>query len=193
MNSTASPLTTEFNGIPLLNGASDRAPEQLIFRAGDPFEDDSIGASRDNDINTIQFDGLKDVVATADGLGLQSAADLLQDSTEVEGIELEDVEDFLIPQEDGFATVYDEALNRLSTQRAIFGAMQSRLQITSNYIDVYQENLAAARSNIADTDYAKEVVRLTESNILLQATSGLIAQTNFDAAVTLNLLNSMST
>lgn len=185
-------LTTEFNGIPLLNGASDRAPEQLVFRAGDPFEDESVGSFREDDINTIRFDGLKDVVATASGLGLQSAADILADSTGTAGIAIEDVVELLEPYEKGFATIYDEALNRLSTQRAIFGAMQSRLQATKNYIDVYQENLAAARSSIADTDYAREVVKLTESSILLQATSGLLAQTNFDSAVTINLLKSIS-
>src|SRR5687768_9335205 len=29
-------LTTEFNGIPLLNGEDPRAPEELVFRVGDP-------------------------------------------------------------------------------------------------------------------------------------------------------------
>ena len=29
--------TTEFNGIPVLNGSSEKAPETLIFRVGDPF------------------------------------------------------------------------------------------------------------------------------------------------------------
>ncbi len=56
-------------------------------------------------------------------------------------------------------------------------------------MDVYQENIAAARSNIADTDFAGEVAKVTEQNILMQAATGLLAQLNFDAGATTALLN----
>jgi len=183
-------LTTEYNGIPLLNGESDASPEELIFRIDSPHVTDDFFDSED--INTIKFEGLKSVVSTPEGLGLGSARDLLSDSSEFEGISLEDVEELMEPIEDGFATIYDEALTRLSTQRAVFGAMQSRLQRSMNFMDVYQENIAAAKSKITDTDYAREVVKLTEANILMQATSGLMAQSSFDASITLNLLSSLT-
>jgi flagellin len=183
-------ITTEFNGLPLLNGDSDRVPEELIFRIDDPYQGDD--APDGEDVNAIVFEGLKEVIATASGLGISSARDLLQDSSSEEGITLDDAVEFMLPESDeGFGTIYDEALNKLSTQRAIFGAMQSRLNHASDFIDVYQENIAAAKSNIADTDYAKEVVKLAESNILMQATTGLLAQSNFDANLTLNLLSSV--
>lgn len=180
--------TTEFNGIPLLNGASERTPEELIFRIDDPYVDED---GDGDDVNNVRFEGLKSVIATADGLGIRSARDLLADSGEEDGVTLEDAQDLLEPVEDVFGSVYDEALNRLSTQRSVFGAMQSRLNYAMDFMDVYQENIAAAKSNIADTDYAREVVNLAQSNILMQASSGLLAQTNFDSQVTLNLLNSV--
>ena len=109
-------LTTEFNGIPLLNGQSDRVPEALVFRVDDPTilpEYDG-----DTDINIIQFEGVKDVNVTTDGLGIRSARELLDDSAEEGGIELEDVQELLEPDDsDVFATVYEEAQSRLSAQR----------------------------------------------------------------------------
>jgi flagellin len=184
-------LTTEFNGIPLLNGMSENSPEQLIFRVGDPMEpeDDSIEG---DDINVIRFEGLNDVVATTEGLGIKSARDLLVDSDELEGLNIEDVEELLVAEDDDlFASAYDQALNTISTARSIFGGMQSRMHRSLDFIDVYQENLAAARSNIADTDFAKETARLVESKIAMQAGASVLAQGNINAKLALSLINSV--
>lgn len=95
------------------------------------------------------------------------------------------------PEDMEFSTAYDQALATLSTQRAIFGAMQSRLQQSLNFIDVVQENFSAAKSKIADTNYAGEVARLTEFNILSQAATSLLSQANFNANMTLGLLSAL--
>ena len=184
-------VTTEFNGLPLLNGEADEVPEELIFRVDDPHRGENT-VSDAEDINTIRFDGLKNVVATTEGLGIQSARPLLEDSSIEDGIDIEDVEDLMAPEEDIFPTAFDEALNRLSTQRAVFGALQSRLNHSNSFIDVYTENIAAAKSTVADTDYAKETIRLAESNILMHATTGLLAQSNVENNVVLNLLSSVN-
>ena len=179
--------TTEFNGLPLLNGESERAPESLILRIGDPaFSEDS-----DDDINVLKFDDLKSIVVTSEGLGLKSARELLDASDDIEGIALDDVMDLLAADDEAFPTAYDQALNTLSTHRAVFGAMQSRLNRAMDFLDVYQENIAAAKSKIADTDYAKEVARLTESSILMQAGTSLMSQSNLSASLSLNLLTSV--
>ena len=183
-------LTTEFNGIPLLNGESDLTPEQLIFRVGDPFISDS--GFDDTDINTIQFEGLRDITATTEALGLRSVRDLLDDSDDEEGIELEDAEEMLLPEdEDLFPTVYDEAVTKLSAHRAVFGALQTRLHKTLDFIDVYEENIAAAKSVIADTDYAKEVSNFVQAKINTSATTALLAQANINSNQTFQLLSSL--
>lgn len=182
--------TTSFNGISLLNGANESVPESLIFRIDDPFQgggDDSNGS----DINTIVFDGIKNIVATTAGLGLKSARSLLEGSGDEEGISVSDLDDLLAPEESGGATVYDEALDKLSMARAIYGAMQARLDRAIDFNDVYQENIAAAKSKIADTDYAQEVANMAQNNILMQATTGLLAQSNMNASLTLNLVGSL--
>lgn len=183
-------MTTEFNGMPLLNGDSELAPEELVFRVGDPMSPD--GADTDQeDINVIRFDGIKSVVATTAALGIKSAADLLGGSDD-EGIGIADVEDLMLADDDDlFDSIYDQALNSISTQRAVFGAMQSRLQRATDFLDVYQENIAAAKSSIADVDYARETSRLIESRILMQAGTAVLAQGNINAQLAMNLLNTL--
>lgn len=183
--------TTEFNGIPLLNGLSEKAPERLIFRLDDPFNSEGL-LEADDDVNVIRFDGLDRVVATTEGLGLSSAKELLMDSEEEGGIELEDAEELMLPEDDDlYATSYDQGLAILSTHRAIYGAMQERLNRALDYNAVYQENIAAAKSKIADTDYAAEVTKMAQNNILIQATTGLLAQNNQNASLALSLIGSV--
>lgn len=183
--------TTEFNGIPLLNGDSPDAPEELIFRIGDPAYGDGDNSSGDDDVNAVRFVGLKSVVATTAGLGISSAAELLGGSDE-DGISLEDAEDLMIPEDsDEHPTVYDQALDMISTQRAVFGGFQSRLTRAMDFIDVYQENIAAAKSAISDVDFAKESARLVESRLMVQAGTSILAQGNINAQLALNLLNTI--
>jgi flagellin len=188
--------TTDFNGIMILNGKAESNPDSLVFRVDAPtnaYQDSGPGGGgSDDDINVIRFDGLKDIVATAEGLGLKSAASILTGTNDDDGISVDDVQELLVPDEQGeFATVYDQALSTLSTQRAVFGAMQSRLHRSLDFIDVIQENYSAAKSKIADTDYASEVARMTGLNILTQAATSVLGQANFNAQLTLGLLNAL--
>jgi flagellin len=180
--------TTTFNGVPVLNGMADNAPDRLIFRVGDPQTTDQMGGA-DDDVNSIIFEGMKDVVATPNGLGLGSVQDFLSGLESHDGISILDAFDLLTPVDSKYATVYDEAIDSLANMRAIYGGMQSRMQRALEYSDVLSENLSAARSNIADTDYAAEVSRMTQSRILMQAGTAVLAQANFANNLSLTLLN----
>ncbi|WP_059041705.1 flagellin N-terminal helical domain-containing protein [Paenibacillus rubinfantis] len=72
----------------------------------------------------------------------------------------------------------ETAIKNVSTQRAKLGAVQNRLEYTSNNIGTTVENLTAAESRIRDTDMAKEMVALSKNNILLQASQSMLAQAN---------------
>jgi len=182
--------TTEFNGVPLLNGNSSKSPESLIFRVGDPFKSQS-AESDDGDLNLLKFDGFKQVVATSEGLGLKSAKSLLTNASG-NGISVDDAVELMTPEDsDTFSNVYDQALNTISTHRAVFGALQVRLDRAADYIDVYQENLTAAKSAIADVDYAKEVSHLVQARLRVQAGTAALAQGNINAHQALSLLNSV--
>jgi len=180
--------TTHFNGLPILNGQADDAPDRMIFRVGDPYLSDT-ATNEEGDLNTISFEGLKDVVVTPGGLGINSAKSFLASSLSDEGVSVGDAWDLMAPQNDQFATIYDEAINSLATMRSVYGGMQARMNRALEYNDVLSENLSAARSSIADTDYASEVARMASSKILMQAGTAVIAQSNFASHLTLTLLN----
>lgn len=75
-------------------------------------------------------------------------------------------------------TNIEDAITGVSTERAKLGAVQNRLEYTSNNIGTTVENLSAAESRIRDTDMAKEMVALSKNNILLQASQSMLAQAN---------------
>jgi flagellin len=74
--------------------------------------------------------------------------------------------------------VIDDALVRVNSIRADFGALQNRLQSTINNLAISDENLSAANSRIRDTDYAEEVSEMTKNNILMQAGISVLGQAN---------------
>ena len=75
-------------------------------------------------------------------------------------------------------TIIDNAIDRVSTQRAKLGAYQNRLEHTINNLNTASENLTAAESRIRDTDMAKEMMNFTKLQIMLQAGTSMLAQAN---------------
>lgn len=82
----------------------------------------------------------------------------------------------------------DGAIKMLSENRSEVGALQNRLQSSVSNIQVYEENLSAAKSRIYDVDVASETAELTKSNILSQAGTAVLSQANNNAMGALKLL-----
>ena len=82
----------------------------------------------------------------------------------------------------------DDSLNAIAGFRATLGGVQSRLNSTITNIDITSENLSAARSRIADVDYAAETARLAQASILAQAGLSVQAQANMLPEMALALL-----
>jgi flagellin len=72
----------------------------------------------------------------------------------------------------------DAAIDAISAQRAVFGAVQNRFEHSLANISIYQENLVAAESRIRDVDMAAETVEMTKNQILSQAGTAMLAQAN---------------
>ena len=70
------------------------------------------------------------------------------------------------------------AIDKVSSMRSTFGALQNRLEHTINNLGVQHENLSAAESRIRDVDMAKEMMAYTKNNILVQASQAMLAQAN---------------
>ena len=82
----------------------------------------------------------------------------------------------------------DDAIKKVSTQRADLGAVQNRLEHTINNLTTTNENLSEANSRIRDVDMAEEMMTFTKSNILSQAATSMLAQANAMPNSVLNLL-----
>ena len=75
-------------------------------------------------------------------------------------------------------TNVEAALNQLSSDRATVGATETGLTYAANQLSVTSQNISAADSNIKDTDVATESVKYAAANILMQASTAMLAQAN---------------
>jgi flagellin len=82
----------------------------------------------------------------------------------------------------------DAAIDKVSSQRGIFGAAQNRLEHSIANLSVTQENLSASESRIRDTDMASEMTEFSRSQILMQAGTAMLAQANSAPQQVLSLL-----
>lgn len=80
------------------------------------------------------------------------------------------------------------AINTVSKTRSGLGATQNRLEHTINNLDTTAENLSAANSRIRDTDMAKEMMKYTQMNVLVQSAQAMLAQANQQPQSVLQLL-----
>ena len=140
---------TTFNGKPIL--------------ATDAAQDFQIGANTTaNDIITIST---TDMTADASIMLVTDAATVI-DSTSTTTT-LGDV-----------INAIDGALDRINSERAVYGATQSRFDAIISNLQVSAENQTAARSRIMDADFASETAAMSRAQILQQAGNAMVAQAN---------------
>ena len=78
----------------------------------------------------------------------------------------------------GAITVIDSAITSVNSQRATFGAAMNQLSYAVDNLSNVKVNSEAARSRIADTDYANETSELARTQIIQQAGTAMLAQAN---------------
>ena len=91
------------------------------------------------------------------------------------------IADLTIADQDGAAAAIAKikaAINTVSSTRGDLGAVQNRLEHTSNNLSVMTENIQDAESTIRDTDVADEMMAYTKNNILVQSAQAMLAQAN---------------
>ncbi|NDD90735.1 flagellin FliC [bacterium] len=140
-----------------------------LLNGSTPPLDIQVGIHSDSVNDRFVFD-TQDKNSTVDSLGLNSVS---TDSKAASQSNLEKI---------------DQAMTRLSENRAGLGALQNRLGSTINNLMIYSENLAAANSRIRDTDMAEETSELTKASILTQATVSVLGQANQTPQLALKLI-----
>ncbi|MBF0634095.1 MAG: flagellin FliC [Nitrospinae bacterium] len=160
---------TEFNGQKLLNGAMSADAATLA-------------TSGSNSV-AIQI-GMQATVN--DRISLNQQVDLTAiDST---GLNITDISVTHASSALDSMTRLDSALSKVTEARGKLGAVQNRLVHTINNLAVSSENLQAAESQIRDADYASEISAFTRNQIMVQASTSILAQSNLVPQSVLQLL-----
>nr|WP_240406476.1 flagellin [Halobacteriovorax sp. BALOs_7] len=142
--------------------------KKLLTGNGDKY-DIQIGINNDDFQDRIQFD----TNVLSSGLEALGVADLEVSSKEGAQAALANL---------------DSAIENIAGQRAELGAKQNRLNSTINNLQISTENLSAANSRIRDTDYAAETAKKAKSDILVNAGTSVLAQSNSQGAAALKLI-----
>jgi flagellin len=157
----------QFNGMNMLTGRFGRQSGENVVTASMWFH---IGANMDQ--REQVFIG----TMTAKGLGVRNVGD-------------ETILTLAEPDSANRAIgTLDEALKKISKQRADLGAYQNRLEHAVRGLDIGAENLQASESRIRDTNMANEMVTYTKNQILNQAGTAMLAQANQRGQTVLQLL-----
>jgi flagellin len=151
----------QFNGLNMLTGRFARETGENVVTASMWLH---IGANMD------QRERIYIGTMTAQGLGIQSPAGMPGSATFI-SLSSPDRANMAI-------ALIDSALQKINKQRADLGAYQNRLEHTVKGLAVGAENLQASESRIRDVDMAREMVEFVKNQILVQASTAMLAQAN---------------
>jgi flagellin len=85
--------------------------------------------------------------------------------------------------------VIDAAINEVTTMRGRLGAFQQNtLEATANNLRTTLENSVNAESVIRDTDFAEEIAKFTQHQVLVQAGTSILSSANQASQLVLSLL-----
>jgi flagellin len=85
-------------------------------------------------------------------------------------------------------SLLDVAINSVSSIRSKLGAYQNRLEHSISNLDTTSENMTESLSRISDVDMAEEMATYTQKNVLAQAGTSMLAQSNQRPQTILTLL-----
>ena len=88
----------------------------------------------------------------------------------------------------GAIQAMDRALEYINAERTKLGAQMNRMEASIANLSVTKENLTGSRARIIDADFAVETAALARQQVLQQAATAILAQTNVSGREVLSLL-----
>lgn len=160
--------SSDFNGINLLKGTAGDGNGTVTFQVG----------ANSGDTMTATFSAIE---GAAGGTGILDGLGFTWTSAATGGTVID------LSQAGALGSL-TSAIDSISTAAATLGAVQNRLQYTSDAISSTEQNLTASNSQIKDVDMAKEMTTMTQEQILEQAGASMLAQANSQPQLILKLL-----
>lgn len=162
-------------------------------------EIDSVKKGIDELANNTAFNGIKLSVASASTLNenatktIKAAIGTMKD--ESIDIPLFDVtaknlgvDSLDMNNVDASLTKIDKAIHMVGKVRSTYGSIDNRLQGSAEYLSSKDLDIQTAQSRIGDADVAEEMIQYSKSQLLVQASLGLLAQSNNFPKDALNIL-----
>ena len=85
--------------------------------------------------------------------------------------------------------VIDQAIEEVSADRGRMGAFQkNNLESNLNYLRIAHENAVSSESVIRDADMAEEMATFTRNQIMMEASTSMMAQANQNSMTVLKLV-----
>jgi flagellin-like hook-associated protein FlgL len=141
-------------------------------------------------IGDLNGDGVVDfAVSETNGPGADFISAFLQDTQTTITQELTPISVATQSNAQNLLSLLDNTMDSLNEERSKLGALQNRLESAGRNSLILSENLAAAKSQILDTDVAQE---LTKTQILQQASVSVLGQANVNLQIVLELLRGVS-
>lgn len=162
---------------------------------------DSLKADINDLANNTEFNGVKlcadsnitglntKIVKTAIGTMDDENIDIPFFNVSSKNLGLDDV-DVTVDIDKSNNTV-DNATQMVSKIRSKYGAIQNRLDGTAEYLSSKDINIQKVQSNIGDADIAEEMLNFSKSQILINSSIGLMAQSNNFPKDALNILSNI--
>jgi flagellin len=158
--------TTEFNGLMLISNT-----ESLTFQVG--FDGSSLSGITYSGIQaTLGSMGLAQVGSSVPTFSLIGSTDNASRSAALLALE-----------------AIQGAITSVSNSRGVLGAAQSRLTTAVRQLATARESFQSAESAITDVDVAQEAAEMARLNVLQQAGTAILANSNFQPQLALKLLN----
>ncbi len=180
INAGASAAATTTETIRVINEASSKTGVVAFLVAGSTTQI-SLRSTDGNDVSVkYGSSAVPATVLTFTGLQQRNAAD---GTGSISGVD--------ISTADGAQkaiSVIDKAIDQVNDTRSQLGAVNNRLEFTVNNLANVSEKTSAARSRIVDADFASETAALSRSQVLQQAATAMLAQSNARPKDVLSLL-----
>lgn len=156
---------------------SSNAPADLVFQGG----------ADTSTPNMITFDAINVRTDTSAG-GLKAMNDLGGQISILNSYTTATAQTAWATAFSTLGSYVDAAVDVISEQRSVMGALQNRISYINQNLEAYSTNLQGSRSAIMDTDFAAETAKLTRGQIMQQAATAMLAQANQMNNVVLSLL-----
>lgn len=165
-------------------------------------EIDNVKSNINELANNTEFNGIKLSVSSTTSLNLEPTKIIKSGIGNMDGESIDipffdvsasnlGISELDINNVDASVGAIDIATQMVSRVRSKYGSIQNRLESTADYLSNKDINIQTTQSRIGDADIAEEMMNYSKSQLLVNSSIGLLAQSNNFPKDCLNILGNV--